>query len=177
MNRNILRVLAISCYLLCIVGANWALNRWGFISVGFGLMAPAGVYFAGFALSARDFVQEEFGQFSVIPLILIGAAISWWIEPSFAIASGVAFLLSELADWSIYTPLRERHRYWALSLSNTVGAVVDSWIFLWIAFGSIAHWQGLVLGKLWTVAPALLLMFLWRNRDDLSLGMRSRQST
>lgn len=156
---------SIVAYLACIVGANWALSRFGFVSVGFGLMAPAGVYFAGFALTMRDVVQEEFGRFAVVPVILLGAALSYWIEPAFAVASCAAFLVSELADWSIYTPLRARHRYAAMALSNTVGAVVDSWLFLWLAFGSIAHWEGLVVGKLWTIAPALVGLWFWRNRD------------
>lgn len=168
-------VLAASVYVGCIVGANWALARFGFVSVGFGLVAPAGVYFAGAALTARDVVQETTGRFVVLPLIAAGALLSWSIEPAFAVASGVAFLASELSDWAIYTPLRQRHRYAALAFSNTVGAVVDSWLFLWLAFGSLAHWQGLVVGKLWTVLPALALLWVWRHY--VSIWTRQRRAT
>jgi uncharacterized PurR-regulated membrane protein YhhQ (DUF165 family) len=163
----IAKTLAITCYLACIVGANWALQRFGFVSVGFGLVASAGVYFAGASFFARDVVQEKSGRVAVVAVILIGAGLSWFIAPSFAVASGVAFLVSETCDFLVYTPLRERNRYGAVALSNTVGSVVDSWLFLWIAFGSIAHWAGLVVGKLWTILPALILLAIWRNRGRL----------
>lgn len=158
------RLVAITCYLACVVGANWALQRFGFISVGFGLLAPAGVWFAGASFFARDVVQERSGRVAVIAVIVVGAGLSWFIAPSFAVASGAAFLLSETCDFLVYTPLRERQRYVAVAASNVVGSVVDSWVFLWIAFGSIAHWQGSVVGKCWTIIPALILLAIWRNR-------------
>ena len=34
-------------YIACIVGANWAVATFGPVPVGFGLVAPAGVFFAG----------------------------------------------------------------------------------------------------------------------------------
>jgi queuosine precursor transporter len=166
------RSLAILAYLLCIVGANWALERWGFVSVGFGLMAPAGVWFAGASFFCRDVVQETGGRRLVVAAIVFGAGLSWFVAPSFAVASGLAFLASETADFLVYTPLRRRHRYVAVALSNTVGSVVDSWLFLWLAFGSIAHWEGLVVGKLWTILPALVLLAIWRNRGHLDVRRR-----
>jgi uncharacterized PurR-regulated membrane protein YhhQ (DUF165 family) len=169
--KRMTRFLSLAAYLGCIVGANWALQRWGFVSVGFGLLAPAGVWFAGASFFARDVVQETGGRRWVVAAILAGAALSWFVAPSLAVASGVAFLASETADFLVYTPLRRRNRYGAVALSNTVGSVVDSWLFLWLAFGSIAHWQGLVLGKLWTILPALVIVWLWRQRD-LSLRLR-----
>jgi hypothetical protein len=159
-------------FLGTILGANWALETFGFVPVGFGLMAPAGVFFAGLAFACRDAVQERDGRLVVVAAILGGAALSWFIAPSFAVASGLAFLVSELADFAIYTPLRERNLYLAAALSNTVGSVVDSFLFLWLAFGSVAYWQGNVVGKWWTVVPVLAVMWGWR---DLSLRVRSRR--
>jgi uncharacterized PurR-regulated membrane protein YhhQ (DUF165 family) len=158
------RAIAITCYLLCIVGANWAIERYGFVSVGFGYMAPAGVWFAGFAFTARDVVHRQGGRVWVIAAIVIGAALSWFIAPSFAVASGVAFLVSETADMAVYTPLYRSRPYLSIALSNTVGSVVDSLLFLWLAFGSVAFWQGNVIGKLWTILPALALLWMWRRR-------------
>lgn len=48
--RTALATLAIAAYLACILGANAAIQHYGIISVGFGLAAPAGVYFIGPAL-------------------------------------------------------------------------------------------------------------------------------
>ena len=44
---------------------------------------------------------------------------------------------SELADFAVYTPLRERHLTLATVLSGLVGSIVDSVIFLSLAFGSL----------------------------------------
>lgn len=164
--------LAFALYIGTIFAANWAIQRFGFVSVGFGLVAPAGVYFAGLAFSARDGVQEELGRRWVVVAILLGAFLSWFVSPSFAVASGVAFLVSETVDFCIYTPLRHRNRYVAVALSNTIGAVVDSFLFLWLAFGSIAFWKGQVVGKWWTILPALIVLWLLRNRGHYrcSLG-------
>jgi uncharacterized PurR-regulated membrane protein YhhQ (DUF165 family) len=152
-------------YVLTIYAANWALERYGFVSIGFGLMAPAGVFFAGLAFTFRDFLQETAGRLWVVVAILTGAALAYTISPAFAVASAVAFLVSEFADFSVYTPLRERSRYTALALSNMVGSVVDSLLFLWIAFSSINGWFGLTLGKLYMIAPALLVLWIVRNCD------------
>lgn len=167
-----MKYLALTAYLFCIVGANWAIEHYGFVSVGFGYTAPAGVWFAGVAFTARDAVQRLGGRGWVVRAILIGTALSWFISPQFAVASGVAFLVSELVDMAVYTPLYRRHPYAAVALSNTVGSFVDSWLFLWLAFGSIRFWEGLVIGKVWTVLPAIVLLALWRNRD---LSERARQ--
>jgi uncharacterized PurR-regulated membrane protein YhhQ (DUF165 family) len=40
--------------------------------------------------------------------IVLGAALSWLIAPAFALASGVAFLVSEAADLTVYTPLERK---------------------------------------------------------------------
>jgi uncharacterized PurR-regulated membrane protein YhhQ (DUF165 family) len=168
----LIKVVAALGYLACIVGANWAIERYGFVSVGFGLTAPAGVWFAGLAFSMRDAVQRTSGRYAVVALVIIGAGLSTFISPAFALASGVAFLVSELADMSVYTPLYRRHPFAAVTLSNTVGAVIDSMLFLYIAFGSIAHWQGNVVGKMWTVLPVLFVMWVWRIR---AVPERSRQ--
>jgi uncharacterized PurR-regulated membrane protein YhhQ (DUF165 family) len=64
----------------------------------------------------------------------------------------------------VYTPLRERNRYGAVLLSNTVGAVVDSALFLALAFGSLDFLPGQVVGKLEVTLLTLAVMWLWRVR-------------
>lgn len=144
-----------AAYIATVFGANWAIQRYGLVSVGFGLMAPAGVYFVGLAFTLRDVTQELLGRRIVIACILIGAAASWWIAPSFAVASGTAFLASESADFFVYTPLAERSWLGAIAASNTVGLVIDSILFLWLAFGSLAFLKGQIVGKFWMTLLAL----------------------
>ena len=159
-------------YVAVIVLANWAIAAFGLVPVGFGLAAPAGVYFAGLAFTLRDLVQEQLGRRWTVAAILAGAAVSWVISPQFALASGVAFLVSELADFAVYTPLRRRNWLLAVALSNTVGLVADSGLFLHLAFGSLEFVAGQIVGKLWMTVLAVAL--LWTVRRRFAPGATSR---
>ncbi len=164
----------LAVYIGCIVGANLAIALFGVVPVGFGLLAPAGVYCAGLAFTARDLVQEHLGRRWTVAAILIGAALSSLLSPSLALASGAAFLASELADFVVYTPLAHRHWLWAVFASNTVGTVVDSVLFLALAFGSLQFLPGQVVGKTWVTLLFVAAVWLWRQRDDLRVTVRGR---
>lgn len=168
MRRSYLGFGAAMLYVSTIFLANWAITKWGIVSVGFGLVAPAGVYFAGLAFTLRDVVHEVLGRTSVVAAILLGAVVSWEVAPAFAVASGTAFLVSELADMAVYTPLRERHPTSALLASNVVGAVLDSLIFLWLAFSSLQFFWGQVVGKIWVTLPFVVLVYWLKPGSDRS---------
>lgn len=83
----------------------------------------------GLILVFRDFAQREIGHWIFIPL-LIGVALSYGMAgPEIALASGAAFLVSELVDWLVYTftkkPLSTR-----ILISSIAGAPVDTAVFL-----------------------------------------------
>jgi uncharacterized PurR-regulated membrane protein YhhQ (DUF165 family) len=147
------------CYIATIVLANWAIATFGVIPIGFGLLAPAGVLFAGLAFTLRDLAQDRLGKGWTIGAIVIGAALSAFLSPQLALASGGAFLLSELADLAVYTPLRRRHWLGAVVLSNTVGLTLDSLLFLWLAFHSLAFLPGQLAGKAYMTALAVPLLW------------------
>lgn len=136
-------------FILTIVAANWAVDRWGAISVGFGLVAPAGVYAVGVAFILRDVIHHTMGRIVVLPIIFLGAALSYLISPSLALASGAAFLVSELSDFLVFSTMPNLV---GVVASNIVGVTVDSIIFLFLAFGSLAFFPGQVVGKLWITA-------------------------
>lgn len=148
-------------YVGSIVLANWLIRRYGVVPVGFGLAAPAGVYAAGAALTLRDVTQDVLGKRAVLLAIVAGAVLSAWISPALAVASGVAFLVSELADFAVYTPLR-RHGVLAVAASNAVGLTLDSLLFLWLAFGSLDFLGGQMVGKAEATLVALPLVWMWR---------------
>lgn len=150
-------------YIAVIFLANWAIQTFHLVPVGFGLMAPAGVYFAGLAFTLRDLVQDRLGRNWTIGAILAGAALSYLIEPKFALASAAAFLVSEILDFAIYTPLRKRNWLTAVTVSNLAGLVADSALFLWLAFGSIDFLPGQVVGKLWMTLAAVAMLGLIRH--------------
>lgn len=158
-----------ACYILTIAAANAAIAAFGLVPVGFGLMAPAGVVFAGLALTCRDFTQEALGRRWSVAAILVGAAFSWLISPAFALASATAFLVSELADYAAYQPLRERNWLAAVAASNTAGLVVDSALFLWLAFGSLEFLAGQVWAKLMVTVATVAVLWMVRRRQAVAL--------
>jgi len=153
-------VAALLVFIGTVVGANWAVVTFGVVPVGFGLMAPAGVFFAGVAFTARDVLHDLSGRRMVLLGIVIGALLSGFLEDAtrLAIGSGVAFFVSELADLAIYTPLRKRTWLGSVAASNSVGLTVDSVLFLAIAFGSLAFLPGQLVGKAYMTVGAIILM-------------------
>ena len=149
-------------YIATIFAANWAITTFGLVPVGFGLLAPAGVYFAGLAFTFRDLTQDQLGRGWTYGAILAGAGLSAFLSGPLALASGAAFLLSETADLLVYTPLKERRWLAAVAASNIVGLVVDSALFLWLAFGSLDFLIGQIVGKLWVTALAVAILWTWR---------------
>jgi len=165
MNMQIVTKLGLlGLYIAVIVGANYSIKQWGIVPIGFGLMAPAGVYFAGLAFSIRDGLHETANKYWIIGAIFIGAVVSFFIEDGgkIAIASGTAFLLSELADFAVYAPLRARGKIKALLASNVVGLIVDSMLFLYLAFGSLEFLSGQVVAKAYMTLAVIFLIFCYR---------------
>jgi uncharacterized PurR-regulated membrane protein YhhQ (DUF165 family) len=108
----------------------------------------------------------------VVAAIVIGAVLSYVIASSgtipgghvpLALASGVAFLISELADFAVYTPLLERGWLRAVAASNVVGFFFDSLLFLWLAFGSLDFLPGQLIGKAWMTAAFVVLLIPLRR--------------
>lgn len=146
-------------YVGTVITANWAVSRYGFVPVGFGLAAPAGVYFAGLAFTLRDLLHETLGRMIVVLAIGLGALVSFWVaSPRLAVASAVAFGVSELTDLAVYEPLRKRRWLAAVAASNVAGLVVDSVLFLSLAFGSLTFLAGQVVAKAWMTALAVALI-------------------
>ncbi len=160
-------------YLATIPAANWMIGHVGtcipdgpcLLPVGFGLMAPSGVFLIGLALVLRDMVQRQYGPAVAFSAICVGVAISALIAPpALVIASALAFGLSELLDFAIYTPLARRRLLTAVVVSSMAGAVADSALFLWLAFGSLDHMAGQVVGKAWMIAIAAGVIAAMRQR-------------
>jgi len=130
-------------------------------------MAPSGVLMIGLALVLRDLVQRRLGVEFGVGAIIVGAAISAGLAPpSLVVASAAAFLLSEFADFAVYTPLARRRLVVAVFTSSVVGLVVDSIVFLWLAFGSLEFLTGQIIGKLWMVLLAIPFVVYMRRRDE-----------
>ena len=167
-------------FILTIPAANWMIGNVGtvcpenspcLIPVGFDVMAPSGVIMVGLALVLRDLVQRRLGKLWVLGAIVVGALLSALIAPqALVLASGAAFLVSELADFAVYTPLQKKRLVLAVFMSGVVGLVVDSILFLQLAFGSLDFLSGQIIGKTWMIVLALPIIW-WIRRRDEKLGI------
>jgi len=164
-----------------IPAANWLIGHVGtacvapqgpcVVPVAPGVMAPSGVIMVGVALVLRDLVQRRLGTGPSALAILAGAGISALVAPpALILASAVAFLLSEFADLAVYTPLARRRLVAAVVASSCAGLVIDSIVFLWLAFGSLEFLPGQVVGKAWMVLLSIPLV-AWLRRRDERLGI------
>jgi uncharacterized PurR-regulated membrane protein YhhQ (DUF165 family) len=167
-------------FALCIPAANWMIGNLGsfcvpngpcLIPVAPGIMAPSGVLMIGLALVLRDLVQRRLGLTWAFAAIAAGVVLSAALAPpSLVLASAAAFLLSETADLAVYTPLQKRGLVLAVAASGAVGLVVDSVVFLLLAFGSLDFLAGQILGKAWMVLLALPFIH-WLRRHDARRGI------
>jgi uncharacterized PurR-regulated membrane protein YhhQ (DUF165 family) len=159
----------------CIPAANWLIGHVGTacmpaspctIPVAPGIAAPSGVLTVGLALVLRDLVQRRLGRLWSLAAIVFGTILSAALAPpSLVLASATAFCLSELADFAVYTPLQRRRLVLAVLLSSLTGLLVDSAVFLRLAFGDLAYMPGQVIGKAWMVLLALPFVAWLRERD------------
>lgn len=142
------------------------------IPIGLGLTATAGTLFAGACLALRDALQDAGGRCAVLSGIGAGAAVSIiTASPALALASGVAFAVSELADAAVYTPIRHRAQFgdrrWAaaVTLSGIVGALLDTILFLWLAGFPI-----------WSAVPGQMLGKTYATLAFLAVGIGVRRA-
>ena len=97
----------------------------------------------GGVLALRDGAQRSWGH-AVLVLMLLGAGLSYLLgEPAVALASAVAFLISESMDWVVFTWTRRpfADRVWRSVLASSP---VDTAVFLHLA--GIWSWQLFALG-------------------------------
>jgi uncharacterized PurR-regulated membrane protein YhhQ (DUF165 family) len=166
-----MQIILIVAYIATIPAANYLIGHVGavcipqgpcLIPVLPGIMAPSGVLMIGIALLLRDLVQRQYGAKWSLACVAAGTALSFLIAPpALAFASGAAFALSELADFAVFTPLYRQRLVVALLASCAVGAIIDSALFLWLAFGSLEHIEGQIIGKIYAVAAFLLVRRLF----------------
>lgn len=163
---------AVAGYVASIIGANWMIAHVGrplgpnhVLPVGFGLVAPSGVYLAAVTFVARDLVQRFGGPRIGLAAIVVGAGLSALVaSPRLAVASGVTFLVSESCDFSIFTPLQRRNLPVAVLGAGLVAEVVDSALFLTLAGIPLAvALPGLLLGKAWVILAGSAVTGLLRR--------------
>lgn len=150
-------------YIGLAVLANWLASRYVW-SVGFGYVAPGGVFAIGGVLVLRDWINQLRPRASVVLIPVasaisygIGEAAGWSSLQKIALASVAAFVISEGVEWLVFTPIRKRSLTLGVALSGSVGIALDSYVFLTLAFGSLAFFDGQMIGKAEALAAGVLL--------------------
>jgi len=148
-------------YVASIVIVNYAFGVLPILPLGEGIVIPTATFLVGLIFVFRDFAQREIGHY-VIPAMLLAGVLSYFLaDPTIAIASVTAFLVSEFADWAVYSftgrPFPQR-----VLLSSALGTPIDSALFLYmIGFFSI---QGVIIMTLVKMVGALAVWWIIRKR-------------
>jgi queuosine precursor transporter len=160
-----------ACYLGLVILANWLASAYVVHVPLTHYMAPAGVFCIGAVLVLRDWIQQLRGLYWTMPLVYVAGLISWGVGDlagwtsleKIAIASVVAFTVSETVEAVIFTPIRNRNLTVGVALSGTIGNAIDSYLFLIIAFGSLGFFWGQFWGKTEMIALGTLLTAMRRR--------------
>jgi len=143
-------------YIALIVLVNWGFTVVPLMEMPGGEMWPPMSLVVGLIFVARDYAQREIGH-RVIIAMLVAAALSYVMaSPFVAVASLAAFLISEFADWAVYSftkkPLHER-----ILISSAIATPLDSAVFLSV----IGHlsWSGVIA---MTVSKMIAALIVWK---------------
>lgn len=160
-------------FMACVPVSNWMITYVGIecvedgpclIPVFPGIWAPSGVLLAGAALMLRDVVQERLGLRWAVLAIAAGGLLSAMVSsPALALASVCSYVVAELVDLHLFTSMRRRGFLRAAFVSSLVGLILDSVVFVYLAFGQLDHVDGQIVGKLWAVLSILPFLTLWRR--------------
>ena len=131
MNLTARNFLSVSAYVAAIVLVNWTfvvLAPWS---------TPLGdLYIANLIVGAvfvlRDYAQRAIGHYVLLATAVAGLITYFMVGPGLAKASLIAFVLSEMTDWAVYSftkrPLQNR-----ILLSSLFSIPVDTLAFQYLA--------------------------------------------
>lgn len=111
------------------------------------------------AFLVNDLANRQLGPAAARRVVLTGFALAvvlsvWLATPRIAIASGLAFLVAQLLDTSIFDWLRRNTWWHAPLLSSVIGSIIDTMLFFGVAF-----------------SPAFGFVDTFFSMDDGSLGV------
>ena len=121
----------VALYVIAIVAVNWmftAIEPW---STPMGDLYLANVV-VGFIFVLRDYAQREIGHYILFATAAAGVLTWFMVDPAIAVASISAFILSETADWGVYSFLR-RPLSQRILVSAMIAVPLDTLAFQYLA--------------------------------------------
>jgi uncharacterized PurR-regulated membrane protein YhhQ (DUF165 family) len=115
----------------------------------------------------RDYAQREIGHKVLIATLVAGLITYSMVDPMIAVASVTAFVISEMADWAIYSftkrPLQSR-----ILISSLIAVPLDTVVFQHLAgYLTPAAFTTEVLSKALGVAVVWYLLKLRTDREPM----------
>ena len=139
MQRIVPMLLSVGSYVAFIVLVNWlfvpdqlieGVTQWS-TNTWMGTLYLANVI-VGLVFVLRDYAQREIGHKVLLATLLAGIPVYYFAGPGLAVASMVAFALSEITDWAVYSftkrPMQNR-----ILLSSMIAVPVDTLAFQHLA--------------------------------------------
>lgn len=162
-----MRIPYTSLYIVLIVLVNWAFVVVQPVRRPGGIFWPPVTLVVGFVFVVRDFAQREIGHY-ILGAMGIGVVLSYFMaSPQVAIASAVAFMISELADWAVYS-FTDRPMSQRVIWSSVISTPIDSFVFLtMIDYFSVTSAAVMTLSKL---AGAVAVWWLIRRRESMQMA-------
>ena len=148
-------------YIAAIVMVNWMFTAIAPWSTPLGDLYLANIV-VGFVFVLRDYAQREIGH-SVLLATAVGGVLTWFmVDPAIAIASITAFILSEAADWGVYSFLR-RPLSQRILISSLIAIPLDTLAFQYLAgYLTPAAFATEIASK---AVGVLIVWYLLRMRD------------
>jgi uncharacterized PurR-regulated membrane protein YhhQ (DUF165 family) len=131
-------MILVGLYLVAIITANLVI-----VALGPSASIWTAFVFIGLVLTTRDRLHDRWGcnfRRKMAGLIAAGSVLSFAVNHDagrIALASCMAFAVSETVDALLYNALRHRDWFERVNGSNVGGALVDSLLFPALAFGAI----------------------------------------
>ena len=121
----------VALYVAAIVAVNWMFTAIAPWATPLGDLYLANIV-VGFVFVLRDYAQREIGH-SVLAATAVGGVLTWFmVDPAIALASITAFILSEMADWGVYSYMR-RPLSQRILFSSLIAVPLDTLAFQYLA--------------------------------------------
>jgi uncharacterized PurR-regulated membrane protein YhhQ (DUF165 family) len=151
----------VALYIAAIVAVNWMFTAIAPWSTPLGDLYLANVV-VGFIFVLRDYAQRELGHYILFATAVAGVLTWFMVDPAIAVASITAFILSETADWGVYSFLR-RPLSQRILFSSLIAVPLDTLAFQYLAgYLTPAAFITEIASK---AVGVLLVWYLLRMRD------------
>jgi queuosine precursor transporter len=121
----------VALYIAAIVVVNWMFTAIAPWPTPLGDLYLANVV-VGFVFVLRDYAQRELGHYILLATAVAGVLTWFMVDPAIAVASITAFVLSETADWGVYSFLR-RPLSQRILISSLFALPLDTFTFQYLA--------------------------------------------